>query len=362
MNQRFGGLAKLLGILISFFGVAAGLHPIVFGQAVHAIMCFPTEYRAKENEADNIWTNSTSYAGAAKIQHILSLLPEGQVEVTELTGEQYDGAVLLRTIRELRLQPEDSLLVYVVAHGSFDPEHRYVMHVGNTDAAGLITHHMLSREVRKHDIRLGVLIGESCGSIAPHKREEVENIVGRNIPQAATARHRGDSESRLVRNLFLGQRGFVDFTSARAGEGAHGSLHEGPDFTFCFHQTIVQRSSENLDWDQVFSITKAKLISKSNGKQVPVAMATPSIVSRNKALLEISLVGVGGRVQIKTVRSGGKGFEAGLQEGDVVVSVNGIRIQTTGQYLKALDQATASGKIKFAIARNGQTHEIEVEP
>jgi|GEM_PF-3460804 hypothetical protein len=166
-------------------------------------------------------------------------------------------------------------------------------------------------EQNEHDIRLGVLIGESCGSIAPKNREQVENIVGRDIPQTATGGHRGDSDSRLVCNLLLGQRGFVDFTSARAGEGASGSHIDGPDFTFCFHQAIVQRSAENLDWDQVFDITKAKLICKSNGKQVPVAMATPSIVSRNKALLEISLVRVGGRVQIKTVREGGKGAEAG---------------------------------------------------
>jgi hypothetical protein len=35
--------------------------------------------------------------------------------------------------------------------------------------------------------------------------------------------------------------------------------------------------------------------------------------------------------------------------GDIVVSVNGNRIRTTGQYLQALDQATALGGIKFLV-------------
>lgn len=330
-----------------------------YSQTVHAVLCVPTEYKAK-SPAKNDSTNKGATIGLQDIRSILNELPRENLSVTELTGEDFNADTLLRTIRNLKPAPNDTVFVYVVAHGSFDPDHRFWLHVGNEQGEHRIGRHKITAEVRRHDVRLGVLITESCGVLSKGDIERVNEIFRRN-GTVYTTQSQTRNGSVLLNHLLLTERGYVDFLSASAGQSAGFNVEIGPFFTRALSCVVDANLDRKLSWDQVFLEAKKLVGNKTRNEQIPLAVSTPAISKRNFAVFDMSVQGLSGKVRIAEIDKGGNIDQLGLKVGDVIAAINGTRISTTGQYLLVGGGVRKGSQVQLLIERNGAYFEVTLD-
>jgi PDZ domain len=350
-----GRLVRSLFLLVLFIFTPQR----AYSQTVHAVLCVPTEYKAQSPEKNDS-TNKGAAIGLQDIRSILNELPGENQSVTELTGEDFNANTLLRTIRNLRPAPNDTVFVYVVAHGSFDPDHRFSLHVGNERGKQDIGRHKLTAEVRRHDVRLGVLITESCGVIANEDIDRVKDIF-RGNRTVYTTQSQTRNGSLLLNHLLLTERGYVDFLSASAGQPANYNTEIGPFFTRALWCVVDANLDRKLSWDQIFLEAKKLVANGTRNTQIPLAVSTPTISKRNYALFDMSVEGLSGKVRIAEIDKGGNIDQLGLKEGDVIAAINGTRISTTGQYLLVGGGVRKGSQVHLLIERNGALFEVTLD-
>jgi S1-C subfamily serine protease len=64
-------------------------------------------------------------------------------------------------------------------------------------------------------------------------------------------------------------------------------------------------------------------------------------------------------LQLISVGAGSPAQRAGLEVGDVIVRVDGVRVRSPEELLKALDQSTGNPNLKVLNVRNGQYVELK---
>ena len=190
-------------VLLASLGWAASAAP-AGAQVLHAVLCVPTQYAAKRNPLENQYTNRAGEQIALRWNRILQRIPPQRRNVVMLLDDDYHKDRLLGEIRCLNPATNDAVFVYCVAHGSYNPVDRFVLSVGNDESPNSwLPRSALSAEIRKMNVRLGVLITESC---AIHNRdsrtiEEVDRIVGKKARSMRAAP--SESISALLDQLFM---------------------------------------------------------------------------------------------------------------------------------------------------------------
>ena len=66
-------------------------------------------------------------------------------------------------------------------------------------------------------------------------------------------------------------------------------------------------------------------------------------------------------IYVASVSKGGGADRAGLQEGDVILTVNGTKVGTMNKMYSLLVNYRSGDVIHITFLRNGQTHEADVE-
>ncbi|TVP96817.1 MAG: PDZ domain-containing protein [Planctomycetaceae bacterium] len=346
-----------LGPAFVFFALFVNGQPVL-AQVVHAVLCVPTEFRAQSAQA-NASTNAGSQGGLRHIRSILDYLPEDKLRITELIGDDYAAETLLSTIRGLRVSADDTVFVYVIAHGLFDSDQRFMLHVSNLAYPPSIARERIVKEVRSHDVRLGIIITESCAKFNRMVKEDIDRIFG-GTPRTATSDRRKDAPE-LVKHLFLRERGHVDFLGATAGQVAGYYSSTGPIFTKALEETVQRRLQQRLSWDAVFLEARQVVWRKTNRAQTPLATATPKHVKRNLAIFDMAVKGSDRKVVIAVVDKGGNIERIGLKPNDVILSINENTITTTGQYLVVVDRLRLGDVVRFQIGRGGTRFSVSLD-
>jgi hypothetical protein len=97
--------------------------------------------------------------------------------------------------------------------------------------------------------------------------------------------------------------------------------------------------------------------------QQPVQQPAPQGPQRPRRLgVQIQPVDVGNGelgLQLISVGAGSPAQRAGLEVGDVIVRVDGVRVRSPEELLKALDQSTGNPNLKVLNVRNGQYVELK---
>lgn len=341
-----------IAFLVLFLAQAIG-YSCTQAQIVHAILCAPTEYQADKSEQKNKDTQTASEAGLLVVKAFLDRLPQDNLNLTIHKGKDYNEEKILSTIRNLRTSKNDTVFVYIIAHGNFSAEKRFNFLLNNHPTPST-ERHKITAEIRRHDVRLGVFITESCGSIASNSdMEQMERIFRRT--KGDIVQYRTGAPPELIDNLFLRESGFVDFLAASAGEGASFSAQTGPFFTSNLEKSIYKNLDARLTWDSIFLQSKRLTQIQTGGSQTPLALATPSVVKRNYVMFDMAVEGFGGKVRIAEVDQGGNIEQIGLKKGDFILGINDKRISTTGEYLYLVDKIPRNSDVQFDILRDGVT-------
>jgi len=159
---------------------------------------------------------------------------------------------ILRAIAGERVDPDDALMVLVMAHGAFDPRSGAYLEL---DGRGPLFASELAAAIRARGNRLGVLMYESCQRVRPLP-----------FPGVAAPAAPALVEKPLFRTLFLESRGFVEMHAAKPGElavclpsheiqderGVHRLVHNGSLFMQSFVNVLwMNAARRDAGWRTV---------------------------------------------------------------------------------------------------------------
>ena len=353
---RCGARVVVVGVLL--LSLVSWSSPLR-AQVIHAILCVPTSYAAG-SEDKNLKTSLAGTRAKNVVQQMFADVPREQLHLQILDEENYRSDLLIDAIRQIRPRANDVIFVYCVGHGGFDPNNRYGIVVNNSDERISMRRSDISKEIRRFDVRLGILFTESCAAYHPSHAPDVRRIVGAPRVAQSSAPVR-KAMPPVIDALFMKERGFVDIAAAKVGTTASFSLEAGPHFTASFADVVENNKNGRLNWDQVFHLAVARLKAYDT-RQIPIVFATPSIVKRNKATMDMSVRAIDGTVRVCEVDDNGNAQTAGFQLDDVIVAIEDDRIATTGQYLLAMDRYGGNPVIRISIRRGEREMTINARP
>lgn len=315
-------------------------------QTVHAIIACPTIQRG----GNDVATNRCGRKAKEIVRQMLSPLGS-RVRTIDLSGNRYSSANVLASIRNCNAGPNDTIFVYVLGHGHFNPTNRWSIGVGNNyhNNTPLIRGDA-TRELRKRNVRLGILITESCAVIAendPATVAAVNRILNRQV--AMTRSDPVSTPEESLRNLFLRKRGTVDIAASSVRQGAAFD-HNGPYLLRSIRSTLASQQVCH-SWDQLFKRVRSQVRSMVEKPQDPIAISLPSIAGTNKVSLGVSAKASNGRVFVSSVLQGTPAMRSGLQVNDVVESINQQSIRTTTQFLDAVNRSPTT--LQMVVNRRG---------
>jgi len=332
---------KALILLMSTFGGSS-----VEAQTVYAIIACPTIQSGGSND------NETNHAGALSAKLISQTLsPLGDdVKLIDLTGIDYSGERVLNAISSCPAGPSDTIFVYVMGHGSYDPSNRWTIVVDNNMRSGRrLVRGDLTRALRSRDVRLGVLVTESCAGIS-NDPEVISAIRRIMTPRVVTAYgDQPESPEEVMRRLFLKERGTVDLAASEVTQFALFNA-DGPFFLRSLCATLNSNTG-NGSWEEVFSHTKQMLSDATKGQQKPVAISLPANTGANRASLGISAKAIDAQVILTKILPNTPASRIGLEVNDIIERINHAPISTTGELLEAVKRSPETAEL--VINRDG---------
>jgi regulator of sigma E protease len=145
-------------------------------------------------------------------------------------------------------------------------------------------------------------------------------------------------------------------------------------------------SADGADWEEVRSLTDLRwqvthavlegrrlqfLVADEQGRgQRTVILELDKLDARDIDAKLMQSIGLGAPFRgdapvLSSVKSGGAGAQAGLQAGDLVLSIDGVPMRSIEQLLQTIrsspDRRTAEAQ-RWTVSRNGQTVELAVRP
>lgn len=330
----------LLFFSSSFFGSR------VEAQTAYVIIACPTKQAGGGTDAE------TNRAGKLSKNMILQLLkPLGsKVKAIDLTGDSYSGPKVLEAIAQCPAGRKDTIFVYVMGHGSYDPKNRWSIVVDNDLRSGRrLVRGDITRTLRSRNVRLGILLTESCAGISndPSTVEQVRRIMTPRV--RAAYGDEPESQSQVLHRLFFKNSGTVDLAASEVTQYANFNS-EGPFFlrSVC---AALNSNSGNASWSDVFSNSLRMVNAVSKGKQKPVAISLPSNTGTNRASLGVSAKGYDRKIYVTKVLPNSPASRIGLQANDVIKQINANPIRTTGELLDTIKRSPAVAEL--TINRGG---------
>lgn len=310
---------KALILLMSTFGGST-----VEAQTVYAIIACPTVQTGGPDDAE------TNRAGAISTKLVSKMLEplRNDMRTIELSGRDYSGSKVLDAISNCPAGPQDTIFVYLMGHGSFDPNNRWTIVVDNDLRSGRrLVRGDVTRALRTRNLRLGILITESCAGVSNDSKtkDAVRRIM---TPRTVTAYgDEPESQTQMMRRLFLQESGTVDLAASEVTQYAQFNA-DGPFFLRGIFATL-QSNVGNSSWEQVFSNTQHMLNDATKGSQKPVAISLPANTGSNRVALGISAKAIDGQVFLTKILPGTPASRIGLELDDVIERINQSPIRTT---------------------------------
>jgi hypothetical protein len=352
MNSMFKKVLTtnaLLLMLTSFGGSR------VEAQTVYAIIACPTVQTGGSDDAE------TNRAGAISTKLVSNMLePLGNdVRTIDLSGRDYSGSKVLDAISNCPAGPQDTIFVYLMGHGSFDPKNRWTIVVDNDLRSGRrLVRGDVTRALRTRNVRLGILLTESCAGVSddPEIKDSVRRIM---TPRTVTAYgDEPESQTQMMRRLFLQESGTVDLAASEVTQYAQFNA-DGPFFLRGIFATL-QSNAGNGSWEQVFSNTQQMLSDATKGSQKPVAISLPANTGSNRVTLGISAKASDGQVFLTKILPGTPASRIGLEIDDVIERINQSPVRTTGELLDAIKRSPDTAVLTVNRGGNKLTFRVRL--
>lgn len=150
--------------------------------------------------------------------------------------------------------------------------------------------------------------------------------------------------------------------SKKAGETEY-SLRAFPIGGYCKMQGEIDEEDGGGIADPDYDISRS-FNQKSVMQKIGVIFAGPAMNFVLAFVLVFVLVGVNGFLlpQIASVVENSPAYEAGLEVGDEIVSVNGKRVLIYQDYYTALETRNADSPVDMTLKRNGEKIKVSIQP
>lgn len=290
-----------------------------------------------------------------------------QLSVTPLSEENANRDTILRTVRRIDSDTEDTVIVYYAGHGGQDSRGQFITPKGRK-----VYRDELREALEDKGVRLGILITDTCS-----------NYVRVRQAYGEAAEYEATETSAAFVALCWKPRGLVDLSATKPGEIAMGNNAIGGYFTSELAAYLKQNKDSELSWsnvargvrrevDALFRSKHPDGVNGPNGRQ-----NTQTVYERNS----ISGGGGGGLVFGVRARESSRGLvvtevvdgspasnitivDSGvvgaLEKGDIIVSINGSRIRTEREYARAIDNSPRDMRMTIINVRNGESIDVNV--
>lgn len=328
------------------------------------------------------------------------LLRDGQLDFNRLSGDDVTTEKILKSIERIRVKPDDAIVFYWAGHGAFDADGHYLQ----MPKGGNLYRSTLLGALKRKQARLTVLLTDSCA---------VHHDVTAGMPQVSPASPDPNrATSPLFDELFFKTRGVVDVNAAEKGELALGTKDGGlfslslaymmpgkkltdgdPGMGGIDHAFGVfwSNSQKRLSWEAVIAKSRRKvqdlfqqlnpdgLIArdgKAYHKQTVAGWALPEKTAVQPQGNRGSRFGVeavdnnGEGVRIVNVWPDYPGAKVtdvrsnrvfSLQRGDVLLSVNGRKLNSTKDYWDAVKSSPQTMRFTVRKAADGMHRNLQVQ-
>lgn len=165
-----------------------------------------------------------------------------RLSMTVLEGQTATPQNAIAALRALKPAPNDTVLFYYAGHGASEQGRGHFLRM----SAGKLTRKTLKQEIDRHNVRLKVILTESCSNMMPASHFAMK-------PGVAT----GDWEK--LSRLFFAESGTVDVNSCRPGQIARAGGGTGAFWTYCLSNTLCSPSQEPVTWQSVLNSVSTKL-------------------------------------------------------------------------------------------------------
>lgn len=295
-------------------------------------------------------------------------LPPSDYTVRTLMGSDATNEKLLAEISSANVNQDDSVLFYYSGHGGFNRSTEQHLFTLNHSKQPLLRSAVRSA-IDRHSPRLSVMLSDCCASYL--KPEQIEGYGGGS----------GDSAKEipvpiLVRKLFFETDGSVDITSSRPGQVSVG-LPEGGVFTLAFTKVVNAYQFEALTWSNVFEktrrvagerfeVNRSEKAIKATGQRVQQrtqtawSFGTMYGVDPNTVRLGVTPCVDCGK-HVTEVMRGSAAERAGLEQGDMILAVNGVPVESAKHLGQLVNNSTAKLKLLVRNVRNGENLELNVK-
>jgi hypothetical protein len=312
-------------------------------------------------------------------------VPADRLTFTALVGADGKPDQVVDYYRNLKSGPNDGLVFYFSGHGGTfrDRTGRFVQHtiaLGCNPPGGVLGRRMPRETVinamRQKNPGLIVVLTDCCTN---NFTREVPIIITSPPPPVPPT-----EIDPLVRFLFFEHRGIVDVT-AEEKEGAMGS-NEGGYFTLTFGRLLDQepasfkpaekdfvtwtvfadhlkRQTSRFFQEQYYRPQKAAGKEPEQEDQVPRIFQVPggATVARPKWRFGVQTFDNGGSgVLVRRVFPGTPAARAGLEDGDVILSINGKALRSRADFADAVDNC--DGTITVEVRKStGESARREIK-
>lgn len=283
-------------------------------------------------------------------------LPNGRLLVTKITGADVRKDNILRTARELVIQPNDSVLFYYSGHGAYDPEEGHYLDLTGAERRSVLRSEVITALTKPATPRFWVLMTDCCAGVSSLQKTAV---YGRT------------NSTTLLTNLFFNTTGSIDITSSRPEQVSYCNV-----FTPMFCEVLHNNATKALKWDEVFS--QARRATASLGEaviprldeenkhysrellqqtQIPYSFDTMYNQNVNGYRLGVTF----SELTVGPVMAESAASKAGLRSGMQILRINGDRVSGDSHAKLAVEFSPRSMTINVYDPAIGSTRELTVK-
>lgn len=305
-----------------------------------------------------------------------SAIPKAKLQITKLKGDEVTAKKVLAHYESLNVNRDDVLFFYYFGHGSCSGCGQHRMN-GKHDT---VCRDAVLRAMKAKSARLNVVLTDCCASIVPDTRYTLSQD---DKPVLSTDDEPKMADARVLSQLLLRSKGTADITASQIGQQAWARRDKGGVFTKALFTVLTQKRVEDLmNWREEQVVTWTAMYENGLAKTIrPVASEFGVTNIQSPHIFDLPGRGFGGSgfrpspsqqpnepqppaqgfrvrlgidgadwgdgVLVKRVTPGFPAQAAGFIGGEVIQTINGVRVTRWAEVLNFIQSAEANGTLRI---------------